>query len=592
MGVMKHTIKLTALLVLLSVAGAFSAFAADNGQNKPETEQKAAAKTADKAVEKATEEKAASDKPKSMKAKEDADAAKAVEATETKEVTEETSANAEPVVEEKKTVRKNVFFDGKTPNENYTKAMEFLSQADGNGLSRRYYDLTEIQERVAKEDQSAAFVANTDRKIHRLVSEMIQQVGNGHKISKDMKLLTYMERPVRVKDADAAVREFIAGEDVLEKYSPKHQQYINLRKALQSYIKENKNRRDLPDIKYSHDLVQGMKHNTITEIRKRIGVRTSANPKFRANEYDKLMVEKVHEYQEKFGLEKNGVINKDFIDRLNSQDDDYVSRIKTNMERYRWLPDDLPATRIEVNMADFKLVAYRDGKEDFTMGAIVGRDAHQTPVMNTRMYQFNLNPFWTAPKGYFFRNMLPLLKINPNYAEEQNFDLMRLEKKGWVKVNQKDIDWEKVTPNNYNIIMRQKPGNINILGPIKFAIVNPHEIFLHFTSEPWLFENSALAFSSGCIRIEDPVKLAKYVIEVGEADISEEKFLEIYHYYDAKDGIAMPQNPAMNDKVGKLKKPIPTLTNYFSAYATDSGSVTFHDDIYHLDYNQARALGM
>ena len=490
---------------------------------------------------------------------------------------------------------KTIWFDGKIPNANYQKAVDFISLADENGLSRRYFDVDVIKKRVEDENQNEQFVARTDALITFMVAEMLQQVGNGQVISKDIKLETYFTRPVRVTNPAAAFEEFLTSNDtnaVIEKYSPKHPQYLALRKALRGYIEREGEKRGLTPISYSRDLVPGDRDHTISEIRKRMGLRISADPKFDPDTFDKGMTPKISEFQHKFKQKETGIIDKEFIDALNNHDIDAISIIKTNMERYRWLKDDLEPTRLVVNLASFQLDVFDDNKEAFSMGVIAGREGHNTPIMSTRMYQFVLNPYWNVPKGYFVRNMLPMLRQDPNYVKNQNFDLMRLEKDGWKVIDQSSVNWDSINEGNNNFLLRQRPGNINVLGPIKFAIINPYDIFMHSTSEPWLFTNKFRGYSSGCIRVEDPIKLSKFVIEKGGVDIKEEEFMSLYKAYESKDGVPLAHKKGVSDRYFKFKTPVPTYTTYFTAHAKEDGTVEFYDDVYNLDFAQSKSLGI
>lgn len=487
-----------------------------------------------------------------------------------------------------------IWFDGTTPNKDYEAAINFISLADENGLSRPYFDIDAIKKRVEDDNQNEAFVAKTDALITQMVVEMIRLIGNGHKIPKELNLQTYFERPVRVKDPAAAFNEFLQSKDangIIEKYSPKHPQYTNLKKALKEYIQKHDSERHFKKINYSQDLSMGVRDHTVSEVRKRLGARYSISPSANNDEYDKLLAEKVTEFQRKVGLPENGVVTKDVLEAINHHDVDTISRIKANMERYRWLPDEMPATRIEVNLPNFSVTGFKNNESAFTMGVIAGRDKHETPIMSSRMYQFVLNPYWNVPRAYTIRNMLPLLRQDPDYVKNQNFDLLKLEKDGWKNVDQSSVNWDNINEDNYNYLLRQRPGNINVLGPIKFAIINPYDIFMHSTSEPWLFTNKFRGYSSGCIRVEDPIKFAKFVREEGGADLSDERFDELYNYYNSKDGHPMPQNPAMNDKIVKLKTPIPLFVFYFSMHADDNGNLDIGEDIYDLDFNQAELLG-
>lgn len=490
---------------------------------------------------------------------------------------------------------KTIFFDGKTPNALFNKAKDFITLADENGLSRQTFSTRLLEKRVEENKLTETSIAKTDALITHLVVDMLKQIGNGNKITDDLKIQTYFKnpRPVRVKNGVKVFQEFLEVQNVntlINKYSPTHPQYVLLKKNLKNYIEKASNTRNMSPIEYNRDIVPGDRDSSVSEIRKRIGGRTPISPSFKPDVYDKILVDKVKQYQKKFGLTQNGVITKDFIDDINGYDDEQVSRIKTNMERYRWLPDSIEDVRLEVNMPEFKLHAYEDGKQTFSMSAIVGRADKKTPIMNTEMFQFVLNPYWYVPKSYAIRNILPLLRQLPEYTKLQNMKILRLEREGWKEIKQSDVNWDNYSADNFPFLLRQEPGNINVLGPIKLAIVNPYDIFLHSTSEPWLFTNEYKGYSSGCIRVQDPTKLAKFVIEHGDVDVTEDKFKELYNYYNSKDGIPMANNPTYSDKYFKLKTPLPIYLTYITAFAKEDGTVDFIDDTYSLDFNQAKQL--
>ncbi len=489
---------------------------------------------------------------------------------------------------------KTLYFTDNAPNANYEKAMNFLSLADENGLSRQFFDLNPILERVNNKEKDKItdeYIAQTDLLITHFIVQMIVEIGNGHKIPDELQLQTFFKRPVRVVSAPKAFNEFLEADDtekLIEKYSPKNPQYALLKKALQKEIKEAGNR-DYAKIDYDGDVKPGEKNRVIPDIRAKIDPASTAfgKPKL----YDDRLAGRVAELQRKFNMEDDdAVITKQFIEFLNAYDNNDIYRLKANMERYRWLPDKMEDNHLEVNLPSYRLYAYRGGKEDFNMGTIVGKDAHKTPIMSTVMTQFVLNPYWNVPKEYSLRNMVPLLKQSPDYIEKQNFELLANGPEGWHKIKQSDVDWNSVNKDNYHYQLRQLPGNINVLGPIKFVISNPYDIYLHSTSEPWLFTNDSRGYSSGCIRVEDPTKLAKYVIDIGGAAITQPKFNELYKAYYSKDGRPLAQKPEMNDRWIKLKNPIPIYITYVSVIANDDGSVEEANDIYDLDLKMSEAL--
>jgi murein L,D-transpeptidase YcbB/YkuD len=300
--------------------------------------------------------------------------------------------------------------------------------------------------------------------------------------------------------------------------------------------------------------------------------------------YDADLKAVIVDYQKKFDLNEDGVIGQKTISVLNTSMSDIEMVIKTNMDRYRWLSDNLPEKRIEINIPSFTLTAYEKGKVISSRATIVGRAEKKTALMETNLYGVVLNPFWHVPRTYATQQLLPILRTDKRYLIDQEFEVLKMEKEGWRSIDPLSIDWDKVNETNYNYLLRQRAGRKNVLGAIKFNILNTYDIYLHSTTEPWLFTSKNKAFSSGCIRVEKPDELAKWMLK-NNTTFDMNKFDDIYHAYDNEDPNVKKQNMVSVP----LTKPLPTYITYFTVKVDEEGNLKFYDDLYKWDSGMMKA---
>lgn len=469
-------------------------------------------------------------------------------------------------------------------DKNFQKAIEFLKKAEENGFFKKNFDSEKISELLKGEDKYKYYKA--DILTTHLVSKLISDIANGRPVPKSLKAELYpKKRNLRVTDYVQAFLNFKAFENIDEyilSISPKHEQYRKLRLAL---IRMNNDREDIKNSRpiptKGPNIIVGMRDYRVPLIRKKLGVKKPISPlKAKQDDiYDKQMQKSVIEYQNKFDLKEDGVIGRKTIRALNISLSEMESKIKANMERYRWLSDDLPETRISINIPQFELVAYKDGEESGKHAIIVGRKQKKTALMETQLYSVILNPYWHVPRNYAIKQILPILTNDQNYLRDQEFDVFHVDKQNrWIKVDYTEVDWASLDENNFSYLLRQKPGKKNVLGPIKFKINNPFAIYLHSTTEPWLFSNKYKAYSSGCIRVERPDEFAKWLLE-NNTDYDMNKFDDVYSAFDNNDpDIAKPKSVEI-----KLKKPMPTYIGYFTVIVEDNGKLKFINDLYNWD---------
>jgi murein L,D-transpeptidase YcbB/YkuD len=294
---------------------------------------------------------------------------------------------------------------------------------------------------------------------------------------------------------------------------------------------------------------------------------------------DAALVKALQTYQTRHGLQADGALGKQTFAALTMPFSRRVQQIELTLERWRWLPP-LQSPMIVVNIPQFKLFAFKsaDDREAnlLRMDVIVGQAfAHtQTPVFLGEMKYVVFRPYWDIPRNIVQREMLPTITKDPGYLQRNQLELVNGQGDNSPLVS--------ATPENLALLasgklrLRQRPGDSNALGEVKFMLPNSYNVYLHSTPARQLFNESRRAFSHGCIRVSDPTALAEYVLRNAETEWSQEKIQ-----------LAMQGKP--NQRV-TLMHSIPVLIVYGTAIPLESGVVQFFDDIYGHDSQLAKLL--
>jgi murein L,D-transpeptidase YcbB/YkuD len=239
-----------------------------------------------------------------------------------------------------------------------------------------------------------------------------------------------------------------------------------------------------------------------------------------------------------------------------------------NIERRRWLPDEFVSRYILVNIPDFKLIYVENQKTVLTMKVIVGRESRPTPTLASEIISVELNPHWQIPVAIARKDIVPKIIENPDYLSDSNIRIFS----GWGKdaseIDQKYINWFQIKPEIFSFRLRQEPGPSNSLGQIKFIFPNSYQVYLHDTPARGLFQKSNRSSSSGCIRLEKPFELAKYLFSSGQG------------WTGAKILAAIKSGQT---QILRLPKSVPIYIGYWTAWVDDANILNFRDDIYERD---------
>jgi L,D-transpeptidase YcbB len=355
--------------------------------------------------------------------------------------------------------------------------------------------------------------------------------------------------------------------------TPNHREYKNLKKGLANYRSIATNggwgnfELTLPKLE------RGMSHPDVAKLRNRLSrereLSTLASDE---NVFDDGLYESVIEFQNLHGLTPDGVVGKGTAEALNVSVEDRIAAIEANMERWRWLSDNLGDRYIQVNIANYEMQVVENDQPVLISRAIVGRPYRQTPVFSAVMNHLVLAPTWTVPPGILWQDVIPAVKKNPAYLSQKKMQLLR--SNGSV-VDPSTIDWKNVTRSNFPYTVRQVPGKDNALGGVKFMFPNPYHVYIHDTPTRDLFAQTDRTFSSGCIRISKPMELADYLLR------------------DKPEWTADQINRTIaqgKERAIYLSNPIQVHILYLTTWAEDDGTMHFRKDVYNRDQPLLAAL--
>lgn len=349
--------------------------------------------------------------------------------------------------------------------------------------------------------------------------------------------------------------------------------YIRLRGALASY------RRILdaggwPVIAGGQSLNYGTVDDRVAVLATRLAITGDIDDAERyaaATTMDGKLQDAVRRFQRRHALEPDGVVGPATIRALNVPVEQRIEQLRLSLERARWVLHGIRDNFVVVNIAGFNAYVVVDRKIIWETRVVVGKAQQQTPVFRDELQHIVFNPSWTVPYSIATREMLPEIKSQPDWFATHDFDLRDL---SGARVDPSNVDWATVTPRSFNYLLVQRPGPNNALGQIKFSFPNEQAVYLHDTPARQLFGSTERAFSHGCIRVENPLKLAEILLAPNgwdrariDAAVADQRMRTVF-----------------------LARPLPILLLYWTANVTPDGVIHFYRDVYGRDPGIATAL--
>ncbi len=265
--------------------------------------------------------------------------------------------------------------------------------------------------------------------------------------------------------------------------------------------------------------------------------------------FDTTLFNAAKHFQRRLGLLVDGVIGSHMIEELNITPKQRIRQILVNMERARWMPPENDTNYILVNIPEYKMHVYDSGRLAFDMNVIVGTQANSTVIFTGNLKYIVFSPYWNVPPSIVQKEVVPGIKKDKNYITKNDMEI---------------TGQSKGLP-----LVRQKPGEKNSLGLVKFLFPNNYDIYFHDTPNRELFSATSRSFSHGCIRLGEPKKFASYLLR---SDTTNWKSRTIDSSMHLK-----------TERWVSLKKTLPVFIVYFTAWVNKDGVLNFRKDIYGHD---------
>jgi len=431
-----------------------------------------------------------------------------------------------------------------------TAAMARLARAQDDGLDLRQHELQPLA--GADHASFAAF----DVALSHAVVAYARQAGGARIDPRSLsKLITAIPETATAAEILAAVAAAGASAgDRLHAYNPSHAGYRALREKLAQV------RRDAPApeparISAGPVLKVGMSDPRVPLVRARFGLDVDGQEKRDPLVYDTRVASRVADFQRARGLPVDGALNARTVAALSDAEPRgrLEAEILANMERWRWLPRELGALRVEVNIPEFQLRVMKGDELVHVARVIVGKPETQTPVFSDVMEYAVVNPSWNVPPSIIRNEMLPAYQKDPTYFAKRGYE---------------------VAQRGSQISVRQPPGERNALGHIKFMFPNDHAVYLHDTPTRGLFAQGRRAFSHGCVRVDQPFSFAQ---ALQPDDWNEERLRKMI---------------GRTERTLRLGAPIPVHLQYFTAFVDERGELQAREDIYGHSRKVQLALGL
>ena len=296
------------------------------------------------------------------------------------------------------------------------------------------------------------------------------------------------------------------------------------------------------------DIGMGATGARVKALRRRLAIEDSGVDADGAATFDQDLSAGVRRAQKRYGLEPNGIANKSTLAALDVSASDRVDSIVANLERWRWLPAQLPADRVQVNIAAAVLTVFKGDAPATSMRVVTGRPGDDRPMLHSEIHSIVLNPPWNVPTSIATKELWPKEQAHKGYLARAGFKVI-------------------ATPEGGKRL-QQAPGPTNSLGRIKFDFANNYGVYLHDTPSRGTFERYSRLASHGCVRLERPLDLAKLLLRD-----------------DPKWG-----NDAIADAIAagdttraRLPQPIAVYLLYWTAFAGSNGQMNFRADPYGWD---------
>ena len=349
--------------------------------------------------------------------------------------------------------------------------------------------------------------------------------------------------------------------------APDLELYRQLQLALHQYRSIAAEAGDWPKVSIGPTLRPGERGARVAEVRARLAAEgeTGLASSPDAALFDVALAEAVKRFQQRAGLAADAAIGRQTVEALNLGPAQRVAQIRVNLERLRWVAQDMQGDHLLVDLTGYQARLQRGGQLAWSSKVVVGSPKRETPALLDSVQYLVLNPKWVVPPTILREDLIPGVIRDPDYLAKRR---MRVVSHAGEPVDPQQIDWEAARRHGLPYLVEQNPGADGSLGRVKFALANPYLIYLHDTNARSLFRRDTRALSSGCVRVEKPLELAVLLLDDARRWSAE----------------ALEETLASGKtRTVTVVRKLPVLLHYATAGQDDDGQLQFRPDIYGRD---------
>ena len=466
------------------------------------------------------------------------------------------------------------FEDGK-PRAQVQVLRDAVKNASAEGLNPAHYDVQFVD--TLKPEHSffggdhlpADAVADADTRLTYTLARYADHLLRGRVRPGDVDKHWFGNQ--RDTDVAKVLKESLASPDLrasLAALAPRHPEYQALKKALAAH-REIAAHGGWPAVPADAlSLKPGKPGASVATLRARLVVSGDlpSGPVPAQPVFDAPLREGLKRFELRHGLKEDGLVDKETLAALNVPVEDRIRQIELNLERWRWLPEELGRRHILVNIPSFQLTGYDDGRPTIEMRVVAGKQDSPTPIFSDDMTTVVFSPYWNIPPDIAREETIPAMQSDPGYMAKNDLEVVR----GTQVISPYSADWSDA-----DVRIRQRPGAKNSLGLVKFLFPNVFDVYLHDTPADNLFARTGRDYSHGCVRVEKPFELAQWVMR-SQPEWTPERIDEAMH--------------AGVEKHVAIKEKIPVHIVYHTAWVAADGLVHFLPDVYGHDAAQEKVL--
>lgn len=465
-------------------------------------------------------------------------------------------------------------------------AIKRLAAAEAEGLVSQDYDAAALQVALAaaaSQPLSAEAGEQLEQRMHQAVLRYLNDLHHG-RINPKTIGENYSEDARPPFDAEALLAQYTAAGDlapVWQAATPQVPMYAGLRAELQRYLKLRDDpawAEPLPLLAKGKGVAWQPDEAVLQTLAQRL-VQLGDLPQEAvadATALEAALPGALQTFQRRHGLKETGRIDRATIEQLNVPPAQRAVHIAQTMERLRWAPLHQSKRMLVVNVPEYRLRAYTLGDNAkvlhvLAMDVIVGKANHQrTPLFNEDMVRVEFSPYWNVPPSITRKEMVPRLQHDPDYVRRNGYEIVG---PGGARADVNEDTLAALASGRMRL--RQRPGRGNALGDVKFIFPNKNNIYLHHTSAPGLFKRDYRALSHGCVRVENPVALAQFVLQ-DDPQWPEQRIRQV-----------MDKRISHNVQV---PEPLPVILTYLTTVIDEDGRLKFVPDVYGQDKRLQKAL--